>query len=52
MKLIFAFFLERKLFVGMVSKTLDEQNIRVLFQSYGTIEDCTVLRDASGKSRG
>jgi CUG-BP- and ETR3-like factor len=43
---------ERKLFVGMVSKTLDEQNIRTLFQSYGTIEDCTVLRDANGKSRG
>ena len=36
----------------MISKTLDEQNIRNLFQSYGTIEDCTVLRDASGKSRG
>lgn len=36
----------------MVSKNLDEQNIRTLFQSYGTIEDCTVLRDASGKSRG
>ncbi len=36
----------------MVSKNLDEQNIRALFQSYGTIEDCTVLRDANGKSRG
>ncbi|CAF1424011.1 unnamed protein product [Adineta steineri] len=43
---------ERKLFVGMVSKNLDEQNIRTIFQSYGTIEDCTVLRDANGKSRG
>lgn len=43
---------ERKLFVGMVSKNLDEQNIRALFQSYGNIEDCTVLRDANGKSRG
>jgi RNA recognition motif-containing protein len=36
----------------MVSKNLDEQNIRVIFQSYGTIEDCTILRDANGKSRG
>jgi RNA recognition motif-containing protein len=36
----------------MVSKNLDEQNIRTLFLSYGNIEDCTVLRDASGKSRG
>jgi CUG-BP- and ETR3-like factor len=43
---------ERKLFVGMVSKNFDEQSIRVLFQSYGTIEDCTILRDANGKSRG
>jgi RNA recognition motif-containing protein len=45
-------FLERKLFVGMVSKNLDEQSIRTLFQSYGSIEDCTVLRDTNGKSRG
>ena len=44
--------LERKLFIGMVSKNFDEQNIRGLFQSYGTIEDCTVLRDTNGKSRG
>ena len=36
----------------MISKNLDEQNIRILFQSYGTIEDCTVLRDINGKSRG
>ena len=43
---------ERKLFIGMVSKNLDEQNIRMIFQSYGAIEDCTVLRDANGKSRG
>ncbi|CAF1397918.1 unnamed protein product, partial [Adineta ricciae] len=43
---------ERKLFVGMISKNFDEQSIRTLFQSYGSIEDCTVLRDANGKSRG
>ena len=36
----------------MVSKNFDEPNIRTLFQSYGLIEDCTVLRDANGKSRG
>ncbi len=46
------FFLERKLFIGMVSKNFDEQSIRTLFQSYGSIEDCTVLRDTNGKSRG
>lgn len=36
----------------MVSKNLDEPSIRALFQSYGVIEDCTILRDANGKSRG
>lgn len=36
----------------MVSKNFDEPSIRGLFQSYGTIEDCTILRDANGKSRG
>ena len=36
----------------MVSKNLDEPSIRAIFQSYGTIEDCTILRDANGKSRG
>ena len=36
----------------MVSKNFDEQHIRQLFQSYGTIEDCTILRDSNGKSRG
>jgi RNA recognition motif-containing protein len=50
--LIIVLILERKLFVGMVSKNFDEQNIRTLFQSYGSIEDCTVLRDTNGKSRG
>ncbi|CAF3390638.1 unnamed protein product [Rotaria sp. Silwood1] len=43
---------ERKLFVGMISKNFDEQSIRALFQTYGAIEDCTVLRDPNGKSRG
>ena len=36
----------------MVSKNFDEQSIRNLFQSYGSIEDCTILRDGNGKSRG
>lgn len=44
--------LERKLFIGMISKNFDEPNIRGLFQSYGAIEDCTILRDVNGKSRG
>lgn len=53
MKFLFSLIhLERKLFIGMISKNLDEPNIRTLFQSYGPIEDCTVLRDTNGKSRG
>ena len=36
----------------MISKNFDEPQIRQLFQTYGTIEDCTILRDANGKSRG
>ncbi|XP_067675827.1 CUGBP Elav-like family member 2 isoform X15 [Haliotis asinina] len=43
---------ERKLFVGMVSKKLSENDIRMMFAPFGTIEDCTVLRDANGASRG
>ncbi|CAF0938004.1 unnamed protein product [Didymodactylos carnosus] len=42
---------ERKLFIGMISKNLDESSIRNLFLPYGNIEDCTILRDGNGKSR-
>lgn len=43
---------ERKLFVGMLSKKLCENDVRTLFNGYGTIEECTVLRDTSGNSKG
>eukprot|EP00095_Tigriopus_kingsejongensis_P005198 maker-scaffold321_size207582-snap-gene-1.34 protein:Tk05198 transcript:maker-scaffold321_size207582-snap-gene-1.34-mRNA-1 annotation:"hypothetical protein TcasGA2_TC012080" len=43
---------ERKLFVGMVSKKFNENDVRVMFNHYGTIEECTVLRDANGISKG
>uniref|UniRef100_A0A8D9BAB4 CUGBP Elav-like family member 2 n=1 Tax=Cacopsylla melanoneura TaxID=428564 RepID=A0A8D9BAB4_9HEMI len=43
---------ERKLFVGMLSKKYSENDVRQMFQVYGTIEECTVLRDNSGVSKG
>ena len=45
-------YLERKIFVGMVSKKLSEEEIKNMFNQFGAIEDCTVLRDDSGISRG
>ena len=43
---------ERKLFVGMISKKCTESDIKMMFAPFGTIEDCTILRDQNGQSRG
>lgn len=36
----------------MLSKKYNEQDVRQLFSGYGTIEECTVLRDQAGQSKG
>lgn len=43
---------ERKLFVGMLNKKYNENDVRQLFSGHGTIEECTVLRDQNGQSKG
>lgn len=48
----FSVYTERKLFVGMLNKKYSENDVRQLFSGHGTIEECTVLRDPSGQSKG
>ncbi|MEQ2264728.1 CUGBP Elav-like member 2, partial [Xenotaenia resolanae] len=43
---------DRKLFVGMVSKKYGENEIRMMFSSFGQIEECRILRGPDGQSRG
>ena len=38
--------------MGMVSKKMGEEEIKTMFSQFGPIEDCTVLRDDNGVSRG
>uniref|UniRef100_A0AAY4CH54 RRM domain-containing protein n=1 Tax=Denticeps clupeoides TaxID=299321 RepID=A0AAY4CH54_9TELE len=43
---------DRKLFIGMISKKCNENDIRLMFSPYGQIEECRILRGTDGLSRG
>ena len=42
----------RKIFVGMLSKTCNDQDLKDMFQEFGPVEEVTVLRNHDTTSKG
>ena len=36
----------------MLSRKNSEQDVRMMFGAFGNIDDCTILREQSGESKG
>jgi CUG-BP- and ETR3-like factor len=36
----------------MLNKQMNEEDVRRIFEPYGTIEECTILRGTNGESKG
>lgn len=43
---------ERKLFVGMLPKNMADEDLKKEMLPFGAIEDCVILRDRDGNSKG
>ena len=43
---------DRRLFVGMLSRNMTEEEVRAMFGRFGVVEDVSILRTAEGGSKG